>query len=107
MKVQNLDKAKIIISGHQVDLGESFKHYAQSSLQQKSEKYWKNIIKTEVIVSKTSNQYKIEITCNIGRMGQFTSTSQHKDIYTAFNSACAKNTKQLRRMKRKVKDSRN
>lgn len=92
------------ISGRHVDLGESFRSHAEARLQDGVQKYLDRITKVEVVVSKESHQFRVDIHGNTGTHSHMAVNSKGNstDVYAAFDQAADRMEKQLRRYKRRL-----
>lgn len=92
------------ISGRHVDLGESFRTHAEARLQEGVNKYLDRVTKVEVVVSKESHQFRVDIHGATGTHGHVMINSKglSTDVYAAFDQAAERLEKQLRRYKRRL-----
>ncbi len=97
---------KVTVSGKGVDIGESFRTYAQERLTAGVEKYLDRVNAIDVVVSKQGHEFHISINGNTGTSSGviIKSRAQDSDIYAAFNAAVDKIETQLRRYKRRLTD---
>ena len=95
---------QLLISGRHVDLGESFRAHADARLQQGVHKYLDRMTKVEVVVSKESHQFRVDIHGNTGTHAHMVVNSKgaSTDVYAAFDQAAERLEKQLRRYKRRI-----
>lgn len=96
---------KIQIIGQGIDTGESFQKHARTHISEHTSKYWTNIRDIKVFTKKTKHLFKVEVVLDLSHnakpmIGEY----RHENIYTALNQAFEKCEKQMRRLKRKVKD---
>mgnify|MGYP003858186655 CR=1 FL=1 len=92
------------ISGRHVDLGESFRAHAENRLSDGVQKYLDRMTKVEVVVSKESHLFRVDIHGNTGTHTHtvVNSKGNSTDIYAAFDQAADRLEKQLRRYKRRL-----
>jgi ribosomal subunit interface protein len=104
MKAEKLiDKIQVI--GHGIDTGESFQEYVRNHIEENTLKYWNNVNKVRVFAKKTRHLFEVEIIMDLNNNPKpFIGEYSDSNIYTAFNQSFEKCEKQMRRMKRKVKD---
>jgi ribosomal subunit interface protein len=97
---------QIQVSGKGVDIGESFRTYAQTKLEEGVQKYIDRVIGLDVVVSRESHLFNVNIHGNTGTASGIIikSSGQAQDVYAALDSAAEKIEKQLRRYKRKLTD---
>ncbi|AZL15331.1 ribosome hibernation-promoting factor, HPF/YfiA family [Rickettsiales endosymbiont of Stachyamoeba lipophora] len=97
---------KILISGKQVNLGQSLQQYAHERTERSVSKFFERAIQAEIHFNREGAMFECDITVNEGT-GQHrysTAQAQSDDIYTAFDTALVKIEKQLRKYKSKLKD---
>jgi ribosomal subunit interface protein len=92
------------ISGRHVDLGDSFRTHAEARLQEGVTKYLDRVTKLELVVSKESHQFRVDIHGNTGTHSHVVVNSKgaSTDVYAAFDQAADRLEKQLRRYKRRI-----
>jgi len=95
---------EIIVKGKQIDLGDSFRGHAETTLTQLVEKYFDRAIDAAVIISKDAHLVKADISVHPIRGITLQSTAGAAESYAAFDAACEKISKQLRRYKRRLTD---
>ena len=95
----------IIISGHDMDLGESLESYIEEKLNSAITKYFKNAVSADVKYQKESDgRFKVTIKTNIGSENDvFFVDNVDADPRAAFNIAIDKLQTQLRRYHDKIK----
>ena len=98
---------QITISGKHMETGDALKTHVDDMLGAAVSKYFENAISADVIFSKNEPFFYCHISVNEGVKGGIVISSEDKseNVYTAFNSALDKAEKQLRRYKRKLKNS--
>jgi len=98
---------QITISGKHMETGNNLKSHVDDALGAAVSKYFENAISADVTFSKNEPFFHCHISVNEGVKGGLFITSEDKaaNVYTAFNNALAKAEKQLRRYKRKLKNS--
>jgi len=99
---------QIKVSGSHTDVGQALTQYATENLEKAVTKYFEKAVSSEVHFTKDKNLFKVVIVVNEGVRGgiKVKSDGQAGDAYAAFNEACEKVAKQLRRYKRKIKNYR-
>lgn len=93
---------EIIVKGKQIDLGDSFRAHANETLTQLVEKYFDRAIDSIVIVSKDAHLVKTDISVHPIRGLTLQASAGATEPYAAFDAACEKISKQLRRYKRRL-----
>ncbi len=99
---------QIRVIGSHMDVGQSLTQYVEENLQKNVKKYFDTAVSAEVHFSKNGHMFKVVLAVNEGMKGGIAvkSDSEAGDAYGAFNEACEKVTKQLRRYKNKIKNFR-
>ena len=100
-------EGRIIVSGHQTELGDALKTYATEELGKLAAKYFDGAEDVTATVSRTGKAHGFEwsIRVHAGRGLYFDGRGEHADNpYTAFNVAMEKVDKQLRRRKREIRE---
>lgn len=92
------------ISGRHVDLGDAFRTHAEGRLSDGVQKYLDRMTKVDVVVSKESHLFRVDIHGNTGTHSHVTVNSKGNatDVYAAFDQAADRLEKQLRRYKRRL-----
>lgn len=100
---------QVIVSGKQVDVGESLREYIEEKTQAAVSKYIDRINVIKVVLSKEGYAFRVDISGNIGTHAGLTlkSRTEGTDPYGAFDTAIEKIDKQLRRYKRQLTDHHN
>jgi ribosomal subunit interface protein len=95
---------QIIVSGKQVDVGDSLRTHIENRLQEGLGKYLERVTSVKVVVSRESHMFRIDITGNTGTHSGLVikSHAEGGDVYGAFDAAADKIEKQLRRYKRRL-----
>lgn len=93
---------EITVKGKQIDLGDSFRAHADQTLSQLVEKYFDRAIDAAVIISKDAHLVKSDISVHPIRGLTLQAAAAGTDPYAAFDGACEKIAKQLRRYKRRL-----
>ncbi|MFL2662769.1 MAG: HPF/RaiA family ribosome-associated protein, partial [Alphaproteobacteria bacterium] len=93
------------IFGKQVKVGQSFTKYAELNLIDAVTKFFPNAVSSIVSVSKKNKIFYIIIVLHITKKMEFTAQSNGETAKIAFDTTLEKLSKQLRRYKRKIKNS--
>ncbi len=95
---------QIIVSGKQVDVGDSLRTHIENRLSEGLSKYLERITTVKVVVSRESHMFRVDINGNTGTHSGLTikSHADANDVYAAFDAAADKIEKQLRRYKRRL-----
>ncbi len=92
------------INGKQIDIGESLRSYVDGALQTATAKYFPNPIEGTVVFSREAHLFHADVSVHVGRGILLQSFGESDDIYHAFDKACDKIAKRLRRHKRRLRD---
>mgnify|MGYP006435190029 CR=1 FL=1 len=97
---------QVIVSGKQVDVGESLRNHIEEKVRSDVSKYSDRINTITVVVSKQGHSYRIDISGNIGTHAGLLVKSRREgtDPYGAADLAVDKIAKQVRRYKRQLTD---
>lgn len=95
---------QIIVSGKQVDVGDSLRTHIERRLEDGLNKYLERVTTVKVVVSRESHLFRVDINGNIGTHSGIVvkSHAEGADAYAAFDAAADKIEKQLRRYKRRL-----
>jgi ribosomal subunit interface protein len=92
------------ISGKQIEIGEALTTHVRTELDETTGKYAGRPTDAHVVFSRNGYEYVCEITVHLSTGLTAQSRGHASEIYPAFDSACEKMGKQLRRYKRRLKD---
>lgn len=92
------------ITGKQIDIGEALQTHVKTELGAAAQKYAGRPTDATVIFSKSAHEYVCEATIHLSTGLTVSARAHAVEIYAAFDSACEKMEKQLRRYKRRLKD---
>ena len=92
------------ISGKQIDVGEALQSHVRTELGAVMEKYSQRPTDATIVFSKSAHEYVCEAVVHLSSGFNAASKAHGTEIYGAFESACEKMDKQLRRYKRRLKD---
>jgi len=95
---------RLKVNGVHLDIGESLQEYVNTKLLPLVEKYFPQSIEGTVTFSKRSAFFHAEINVHAKRNIVLNSNAEADDVYAAFDQACSKMEKRLRRHKNKIKD---
>lgn len=95
---------QINISGKHMELGESFQAHVETRLKEGVSKYIDRINQLEVVATKEGSRVRVDIHANTGTNSNLAINSHGEagEVYAAFDEACTKIEKQLRRYKRRI-----
>lgn len=93
---------KISIAGKHMDIGESLHQYIEDKLNQTSDFYLKNVVWVDVVISKHSHIFHVDIIMHDGAVGTIKAVGENDEVYSAFDSTLLRIEKQLRRYKHRI-----
>ena len=94
----------ISVEGAGVSLGMTFPDQARERVRAVAEKYLGTLTSASVHVSKEGITYRCTVVMHMGGLRPKSAEGAGNDVYAAFQAALDKIAKQLRRMKRAVRD---
>ena len=103
MKLESVDSPITIGSGN-IDLGDALRTHAEQSILNVAGKYFGRLTLASAHFNKEGNDYRCSVNLQMGGMPMVSGESEAKDIRLAFDGALGKAAKQLRRMKREVRE---
>ncbi|UWR22529.1 ribosome hibernation-promoting factor, HPF/YfiA family [Sulfitobacter sp. S190] len=92
------------ISGKQIDIGEALQTHVKTELDEAVQKYAERPTDAQVIFSKSGHEYVCDTIVHLSTGLNASAKAHANEIYSAFDGACEKMEKQLRRYKRRLKD---
>ncbi|MEJ1992017.1 MAG: ribosome-associated translation inhibitor RaiA [Maritimibacter sp.] len=95
---------KYLISGKQIDIGESLQTHVKTELGSVVEKYAQRPTDAQVVFSKNAHEFVCETVVHLSTGLTAQASAKATDIYAAFDECAEKMDKQLRRYKRRLKD---
>jgi ribosomal subunit interface protein len=106
MKLEKL-MGVIAVKSANINLGQALPHHVRDSVSHLVRKYFgKELMAAPVYFSREGQQFRCAVNLQIGSLKMISAGGLGADCYQAFNVAMEKVTKQLRRMKREVRDNR-
>jgi len=95
---------QLTVKGKQLDVGDALRTHVADSLTAVVGKYFNKPIEANVVLTKDAHLYKADIQVHVGRGIVLQSTADATEPYPAFDTACDKLAKRLRRYKRRLRD---
>lgn len=96
---------QLTIQGQHIDLGNSLRTHVTDKIESVKDKYFNRAVDVHVTFSKdTGSVYKANITFRVGKEIFVQASAKEHDPYVAFDAACDRVAKQLRRYKRRLRD---
>jgi len=95
---------QLTVKGKQLDVGDSMRAHVAESLNAAVGKYFENSIEANVVVSKDARLFTVDIVVHAGRDIVLHSEAAASEPYPAFDQACDRIAKRLRRYKRRLKE---
>jgi len=103
MSLESADN-NILVQSSTVDLGDIFPEYAKTNIRQVAGKYFGRLSSASVHVTREGITYRCTVNMQMGALKMMSGEAKDKDLYTAFRAALQKTAKQLRRMKRELRE---
>ena len=103
MRLESVDKG-ITIQSSNVHLGDRLPDYARENILRVASKYFGRLNTAAVHFTKDGITYRCSVNMQMGAIPMKSAEARDKDIYLAFNAALEKVAKQLRRMKRELRE---
>jgi len=97
---------KIVVTGKQIDVGESLRTHVETSMASVVEKYFVKAIEAHVVFSRRRHQFCAELSVHAGRGLMMQASNEAEDAYAAFDGAAERLDKRLRRHKRRLRNHR-
>ena len=95
---------QLTVKGKQLDVGDALRSHVDTSLSTVVGKYFSKPIEADVLLSREAHLFKADIQVHVGRGLIVHAVGDATEPYPAFDAACEKIAKRLRRMKRKLRD---
>lgn len=92
------------ISGKQIDIGEALQFHVKDEMGEMLGKYAGRPTEAQVVFSKSGHEFVCEAVVHLSTGLNAQARGHATEIYAAFDGACEKMDKQLRRYKRRLKD---
>lgn len=97
---------KLSVTGKQIDVGDALRDHIETSLHAAVSKYFDKAMEGSVVLAKRAHLFRADISVHIGRNMLLQGHAEAGDAYAAFESACERIAKRLRRYKRRLRDHR-
>ncbi|CAK0767524.1 Ribosome hibernation promoting factor [Azospirillaceae bacterium] len=94
----------LTVKGKQLDVGDALRSHVADTLQNAVAKYFGHSIEANVVFSREAHLFRADISVHAGRGIMVQSIGEDQDAYVAFDAACDKIAKRLRRYKRRLRD---
>lgn len=98
---------QLTVKGKQLDVGDALRTHVADSLNTVVGKYFTNSLEANVVFSREASLFKADIQVHVGRNIVLQSVAEAHEPYPAFDTACEKLAKRLRRYKRRLRDHHN
>lgn len=94
----------LTVNGKQLDVGDALREHVADSLGTAVGKYFSNPIDANVVISREAHLFRADISVHVGRGIVARSDGHAETAHVAFDTACEKVAKRLRRYKRRLRD---
>jgi len=95
---------QITVIGKQLDVGSALREHVVETLDLAVEKYFDHAIEATVTITKQAHLYHTQISVHVGKGMLVQAKASANEVYPAFDAACEKVAKRLRRYKRRLRD---
>ncbi|WP_448206029.1 ribosome hibernation-promoting factor, HPF/YfiA family [Azospirillum sp. sgz302134] len=95
---------QLTVKGKQLDVGDALRTHVADSLNSVVGKYFNKPIEANVVLTRDAHLFKADIQVHVGRGIVLQSASEATEPYPAFDTACEKLSKRLRRYKSRLRD---
>ncbi len=103
MKLESVDKA-ITVQSSNIELGDGLRRHAEESILRTAGKYFGRLNTATVHFTKEGLGCRCSVNMQMGALKMMSAEAVDKDIRRAFDTALDKVAKQLRRLKRELRD---
>jgi len=94
----------VIVSGRNIEIGHALNSHISDTIKNAADKYFGQPIDAAVTVSREGPMYHVECKVHAIHGVSLHSHAEDLDVYASFDLAAEKLEKQLRRLKRKIKN---
>ena len=94
----------VIVSGRNIEIGQALNSHISDTIKSAADKYFGKPIDAAVTVSRHGPMYHVECQVHAIHGVNLRSHAEDPDVYSSFDLAAEKLEKQLRRLKRKIKN---
>lgn len=95
---------QLTVKGKQLDVGDALRTHVADSLNSVVGKYFNKPIEANVVLTREAHLFKADIQVHVGRGIVLQSASDATEPYPAFDTACEKLAKRLRRYKSRLRN---
>lgn len=95
---------RIAVTGKQIDVGAALRQHADETLSGLVDKYAGRPVEAAVVFSREAHEFSADVSVHLSTGMTAQAKAKAGEIYAAFEAACEKMDKQLRRYKRRLKD---
>ncbi|MDP2699190.1 ribosome hibernation-promoting factor, HPF/YfiA family [Thalassospira sp.] len=95
---------QITVIGKQLDVGSALREHVSETLDLAVEKYFDHAIEATVTITKQAHLYHSQISVHVGKGMLVQAKAAANEVYPAFDAACERVAKRLRRYKRRLRD---
>lgn len=95
---------QLTVKGKQLDVGDALRTHVADSLNAAVGKYFTKPLEANVVLSREAHLFKADIQVHVGRGIMVQSAAESDQPYPAFDTACEKIAKRLRRYKSRLRN---
>jgi ribosomal subunit interface protein len=94
---------QVSVTGKQIDVGEALRSHVATTLDSLVAKYFGNALEAAAVFAREAHLFHCDIAVHVGREIAVNSHGESDDAYAAFDLACERMGKRLRRQKRRLR----
>lgn len=94
----------LTVKGKHIDVGDALRGYVAENMRGAVFKYFDRPIEASVVFAREAHLFRADISVHVGRGIMVQSVGEADEAYPAFDTACEKIAKRLRRYKRRLRD---
>lgn len=97
---------QLSVTGKQIDVGDALRGHIATNLDAAVSKYFDKAIEGSVVIARGARAFRADISVHVGRNILLQGHAEADNAYAAFDAACDRIAKRLRRHKRRLRDHR-
>ena len=97
---------QLSVTGKQIDVGDALRGHIATSLDAAVSKYFDKAIEGSVVIARGARMFRADISVHVGHNILLQGHAEAGDAYSAFDAACERIAKRLRRHKRRLREHR-
>jgi ribosome hibernation promoting factor len=97
---------QLSVTGKQIDVGDALRGHIATNLDAAVSKYFDKAIEGSVVIARGARMFRADISVHVGHNILLQGHAEAGDAYSAFDAACERIAKRLRRHKRRLREHR-